>query len=366
MKKEFGIIITCLFALGVFVGCNHSGVSSDTNNGNDVTSSIVNKEWHNDKANHWHLNGSEKVDFGAHKFVKDVAKSKDATCVEKGLLVETCSDCGFKREVVLAMTDHTYVENKTKSVAATCDTAGKIVDECSHCHLEKVTDIAALGHNWVADPTDPANHASTHTTNGISVDKCSTCGEKRENKLDMVPHTWVEVEGDTLTTASGKTVKKWRCECGTYSYTMNVYDFDFLSPGSNAVGIDGYTPGGDVGNAGGIRIAGNGSVYWNFPIVAEGLVQVSIGTNPAPTSIGGTKIESKNTIKVNDAVQTLIPQGAYNTLPITVGQFDELLFTEFTANAEMVGKEAKIEITQKASSRLYFGGVIRVTIIAAK
>lgn len=354
MKKNFGIIALSVLLLTGLSGCN------------DV---VVNSAWENDKANHWHEvvgDSDEKKDFGLHTFIKDETKSKDATCTAKGLLVEKCSDCGYVRETITAMLPHEFVKDNTRSKDANCEEAGEIVEKCAHCPEERITPIAALGHNWVADPTDARNHESTHTSHGISVDKCTTCGDTKENVLPMEAHTWVEVTGGEFTTTSGKTVKKWGCECGTYSYTMNVYDFDFLSAGSNAYGIDGYTPGTDAGNANGIRIAGNGSIYWNFPIVAEGLCQISIGANPAPTSIGGTAIESKNSIKVNDVTQTLIPSGAYRNLPITVGKFDELLFAEFTSTSEMVGKEAKIEITQKPSSRLYFGGVVRVTIITTK
>lgn len=351
MKKNFGIIVVSLLLLTGMTGCNG------------------NSSWEYDKANHWHETGgdsNEKQDFSLHTFVKDEARSKDATCTEKGLLVEKCSECEYVRETTLAILPHDFVKDNTKSKDPTCTDAGEIVEKCSHCTETKTTPIEALGHNWVADPEDSRNHASTHISNGVSIDKCLTCGETRENVLPMSKHTWVEVTGADITTASGKTVKKWECECGTYSYTMDVYDFDFLSPGSNAYGIDGFTPGADAGNANGIRIAGNGSMYWNFPIVAEGLCQISIGANPAPTSIGGTLIEQKNSVKVNDVEQVLIPKGSYNSLPIKNGQFNELLLAEFTSTSDMVNKEAKIEITQKPSSRLYFGGVVRVTIITEK
>ena len=348
--------VVSLFLLAGLAGCN----------GGAGESVSTNSPWEYDKANHWHESGDEKKDFSLHTFVKDNTSSKDATCTEKGLLVEKCSECGYEKQTIIAMKPHEFVKDTTRSKDENCVDAGEIVEKCAHCPEERITPIEALGHDWVADPEDARNHESTHTSNGVSVDKCSRCNETKENILPMVAHTWVEVTGETLTTASGKTVKKWECECGTYSYTMDVYDFDFLSEGSNAYGIEGYTPGTDAGNANGIRIAGNGSIYWNFPIVAEGLCQISIGANPAPSTIGNTPIEQKNGVKVNDEVQTLIPSGAYNKLPIKTGEFKELLLAEFTSTADMVNQEAKIEITQKSSSRLYFGGVVRVTIITAK
>ncbi len=351
MKKNLVMTVVSLFLLAGLAGCNEKPNSS----------------WEYDKANHWHVAGEDgKKDFALHTFTKDEASSKDATCTEKGLLVEKCSECGYTRQTVIAMIPHDFVKDTTQSKNPTCIEAGEIVEKCSHCPEERIIPMEALGHHWVSDSSDARNHDSTHTSNGISVDKCLTCGETRENILPMIAHTWEEVVGETLTTESGKTVKKWQCECGTYSYTMDVYDFDFLTAGSNAYGVEGYTPGTDAGNANGIRIAGNGSIYWNFPIAAEGLCQISVGANPAPSSIGNTLIETKNGVKVNDVAQTLIPSGAYNKLPIKTGQFNELLLAEFTSTSEMVGKEAKIEITQKSSSRLYFGGVVRVTIITAK
>ncbi len=301
--------------------------------------------------------------FGAHTFVKDTKKSVEATCTAKGLLVETCSVCGFTSEIVTPIIPHEFVKDASRSTDATCEVAGVIVEKCAHCPEEKTTNVAALGHKWAADPTDPRNCESTHTKNGVVVEKCPTCKESREVKQPMVKHEWTIAEGQTLTTVSGKTVQKWTCSCGTESYTMQVYDWDFLSPGSNAAGVEGFTPGTDQGHANGMRIAGNGSAYWNFPVVKAGLCQVAVGCNPAPTSILSTQIQQKNTIKINDVESTLIPQGAYNTLGLTTGAFDELLMTEFTATTDMVGSEAKIEITQKASSRLYWGGVVRVTFL---
>lgn len=306
MKKNLGMVFVSLFLLTGLTGCNGDS-------------------WEYDKANHWHeTGGDDKQDFGLHTFKKDEASCKDATCTEKGLIVEKCTECGYTRETYTPMLPHEFVKDPINSKDPTCLEEGKFVEKCSHC------------------------------------------SETREELLPKTPHSWVEVAGEELTTESGKTVKKWKCKCGTYSYTMDVYDFDFLSPGSNAYGVDGFTPGTDKDNANGIRIAGNGSVYWNFPIVAEGKCQISIGANPAPSSITGTLIEQKNGVKVNDTDQTLIPKGAYKDLSITTGKFDELLLAEFTSTSDMVGKEAKIEITQKPSSRLYFGGVVRVTIIPQK
>ena len=279
-----------------------------------------------------------------------------------GTKVEKCA-CGAENVTTIAIIPHTWVDDDEdeRNAAPTHNETGTQVKKCAGCDAEDLTTVATIPHVWVEDAADEANRAATHLLPGIKVEKCA-CGARQEVELATVPHTWVlDTTATDLTNTDGKQVKKYSCSCGAHSYTVDVYDWSFLSTGSNAYGVDGYTAGTDAGNANGIRIAGNGNAVWKLPAYHAGKVSIAIGANPAPTSIGTTKIESKNSVYINDAQQTLIPQGAYNTLPITVGQFDELEMCQYTVDEGLVGTDLSFKITQKSSSRMYWGGVVRLT-----
>ena len=315
-------------------------------------------EYKSDKANHWHVCECGEVDeYVAHTFVKQ-ASSIDATCSKKGLLVEKCSVCGFERSVVTETIAHKFEIVEAETTYPDCDTAGHIVEKCKDCDETRTIEAAAFGHIWVADPTDPRNAEPTHKHDGIKVEKCTRCHGTQEVHTPSIPHEWTLVEGAETTTASGKTLSKWQCECGSVSYTLNAYDFDALTAKSNATGVEGYDPGPD---STGIRIAGNGSISWKMPVGAAGKYYFSACADDSPSSIAGTKIEQKNAVTVNGEATTLLVKGSYAQIGLVPGKFTEIKLAAFEVTAEMANTEVTIAITQKSSSRLYWGGVVRVT-----
>ena len=325
--------------------------------------------WSYDKANHWHVCNDEGCDeldsFGLHTFVKDTQASVDATCTAKGKLVEKCSVCGFVKETITPKTEHIFQKDTEASIDPTCTEGGKLVEKCKDCPETRETTLSALGHQWAEDPQDARNAVATHNTPGIVVEKCGRCGETRTTETAKIPHEWTYKEGADITTEGGKTIKIYECSCGYKSYVMDVYDFTSLASGSNATGVEGYTAGTDQGSNGGIRIAGGKSMYWMFKLPAAGRYAVSVGANPAPSSITGTQIQQKNAIKINDQATKMYLNGTYTNVGLVTGEFREVTFTEFDADETMVASEIKVELTQQNSQRLYFGGVVRLTQVPA-
>ncbi len=67
-----------------------------------------------------------------------------ATCESNGSYTQTCSDCNYKKTVVVPATGHTWTNATTD---ATCDTAGSVTSTCT-CGATKSEAIAPKGHTW--------------------------------------------------------------------------------------------------------------------------------------------------------------------------------------------------------------------------
>ncbi len=97
-----------------------------------------------------------------HNFVVEVTKA--ATCVDKGLLTYTCSDCGLTYTVeTLPTGQHDYVAAVTEP---TCTEDGATVYTCSVCGDTYSEPIPATGHV-------PSAEAPTCTEGVV----CTVCGE---------------------------------------------------------------------------------------------------------------------------------------------------------------------------------------------
>lgn len=165
------------------------------------------------------------VDWAYCTFVKDEAKSKDATCTTDEILVKKCSVCGQ------SYTDNVNNKKKlnhdmqfVKTVAPTCADDGYDLYKCSRCdYTEKKNPVPAIAgsHDWqftktVAptcnekgydlytckkcnstykdniQPINPSNHkfnktntvAPTCTTGGYDVYTCERCG-KTEHRNEV-------------------------------------------------------------------------------------------------------------------------------------------------------------------------------------
>ena len=362
-KKKFLNLAVVIFTLGL-AACAGGGATED-----GATHHFA-ADWTADKSKHWHVctdeDCKEKGDAAAHTFVEDTAAYKAPTCSETGQKVEKCTVCGYEKKTTIHKTAHQYVEDKTASKAATCTEAGVTVEKCSVCGDERRTEIEAIGHEWVEDPTNPGNVNPTHTTAGVKIEKCTHdgCTETREVAIPTVPHEWTKDAAGDFKNADGYDIHKYTCECGSTSYAMAVLDYSFLTEGSNSF-KDGTISESDAPEAGeGVRIAGGGSAIWKFPVKTAGKYLLSIGANPAPSAIGNPRIEQKNGIKVNGVSQTLLVSGGYNSLGLEIGKFNELKLAEFDLAVTEAGNDVEIEITQVASQRLFFGGEIRITLVA--
>ena len=103
-----------------------------------------------------------------HNFVKDEAKSSDATCNAAGHYYGVCS-CGVVDEHDVAQLTHEYEVVEGSVTEATCLTAGSQTLKCKLCQDEKTETINALGHNFVANGNaiEEAGYAT------INPQKCS-------------------------------------------------------------------------------------------------------------------------------------------------------------------------------------------------
>ena len=140
---------------------------------------------------------------GAHTWVADAEsdKNKAATCLEKGVKAEKCSNCGATREVDLEIADHKLGE-LVPAVAPDCGHDGTIAHkQCEMCKKyfdaegkllgdskEVLVDPAKGEHTWVADAESDKNKAATCFEKGVKAEKCSVCGATREVDLEIVDH----------------------------------------------------------------------------------------------------------------------------------------------------------------------------------
>lgn len=129
------------------------------------------------------------VDTSAHNFVQDTSKTnKPATCNEKGIEYQKCSRCGTTNEVETPedTNAHNFVKDTSKAdKPATCNEKGAQYQKCSRCGTPKEveTPIDTSKHNYVSDPTNAANKAATCKDTGVEYQKCSRCGAGKEIEI---------------------------------------------------------------------------------------------------------------------------------------------------------------------------------------
>ena len=93
-------------------------------------------------ADHPILAGFEDGDYTPHVHSYEETSRTDATCVQEGVIISTCSVCGRTREEILPIIDHNYVLQGTTE--ADCVNNGVEIYECSMCGdcYENVVDWA--------------------------------------------------------------------------------------------------------------------------------------------------------------------------------------------------------------------------------
>ncbi len=100
-----------------------------------------------------------------HTYVSEV--TKEATCLEDGIITYTCSACGHSYTVVVHV-EHSYVQTV---IEPTCTVDGATVYTCSKCGDTQRIPIPA-SHSYTSEVTKPA----TRYEDGIITYTCSKCG----------------------------------------------------------------------------------------------------------------------------------------------------------------------------------------------
>lgn len=189
------IILLCLVALVIFVGCDQKAK---------------------------HVNHS----FGEWKV--DVA----ATCAQEGVESRTCKICGIIETAVINKKAHTEVIDE--AVEPTCTEGGRTAGKhCSVCGAVIVacTQLDALGHDEVVDESVEATCAHVGLTEGRH---CSRCGivHVEQQEIPMIDHTIVHDEAVEPTCVNVGYTEGYHCsECGRIIVRQQVinalgHDFD--------------------------------------------------------------------------------------------------------------------------------------------
>lgn len=193
------------------------------------------------------------VDWAYCTFVKDEAKSKDATCTTDEILVKKCSVCGQ------SYTDNVNNKKKlnhdmqlVKTVAPTCSDEGYDLYKCSRCDVtEKRNIVPAISgsHDWQFTKTV----APTCNEKGYDLYTCKKCkSTKKENIQPINPSNHKFIKTNTVAptcTTGGYDV--YTCErCGKTEHRNEVpaiaggHTYNFtktVAPTCTEQGYDLYT-----------------------------------------------------------------------------------------------------------------------------
>ncbi len=119
--------------------------------------------------------------------------TKEATCLEAGVMTYTCTVCGDTYTEEIAKTEHTESEAVIENeVAATCTTDGAYdsVVYCAVCgeviSSESIT-VPATGHNY---DDGVITKEATCTEDGIITYRCGLCGDTYTETVEATGHTY--------------------------------------------------------------------------------------------------------------------------------------------------------------------------------
>jgi hypothetical protein len=138
----------------------------------------------------------------------DGVVTKEATCIEEGVMTYTCTLCGETKEEAIPTTDHTWGEWEV-TTPASCGVEGVETRTCSVCGETETRAIAALEHTWGEwEVTTPASCG----VEGVETRTCSVCGETETRAIAALEHNWVETER----------VEATGCTAGKVVYTCSI------------------------------------------------------------------------------------------------------------------------------------------------
>ena len=136
--------------------------------------------------------------------------TKEADCIEAGVVTYTCRKCGATKTEDIPMTEHTWDEGEV-TTAPTCTKPGVRTYTCSVCKATRTEAIKATGHLH----TEIRNKKDASCTeNGYTGDTyCKDCEEllKKGETVDALGHQWKET----------KRVEPSYTEDGQIIYTCN-------------------------------------------------------------------------------------------------------------------------------------------------
>lgn len=136
--------------------------------------------------------------------------TKEADCIEAGVVTYTCRKCGATKTEDIPMTEHTWDEGEV-TTAPTCTKPGVRTYTCSVCKATRTEAIKATGHLL----TEIRNKKDASCTeNGYTGDTyCKDCEEllKKGETVDALGHQWKET----------KRVEPSYTEDGQIIYTCN-------------------------------------------------------------------------------------------------------------------------------------------------
>ena len=119
--------------------------------------------------------------------------TKEADCIEAGVVTYTCRKCGATKTEDIPMTEHTWDEGEV-TTAPTCTKPGVRTYTCSVCKATRTEAIKATGHLH----TEIRNKKDASCTeNGYTGDTyCKDCEEllKKGETVDALGHQWKETK----------------------------------------------------------------------------------------------------------------------------------------------------------------------------
>ena len=117
-----------------------------------------------------------------HEYIANI--TKQATCVEDGVVTYKCKKCGDSYEETIKATGHDY---KAEVVEATCLTEGYTTYTCANCGDSFVSDrVPVLGHSYESEVTKQA----TCEENGEITYTCSRCEDSYTEEIPALGHNY--------------------------------------------------------------------------------------------------------------------------------------------------------------------------------
>ena len=163
---------------------------------------------------------TEEIPVKPHEHTYQITYSKDATCTDDGIAVNTCSICGKTTEVITPATGHTESDFIVDREAA-CTETGERHTECQVCHITMKTEtISAVGHDygdWIIDKE------ATEEAEGEKHKECNRCDSRITEDIEKLSphvHDYVETAREDSSCSKTGTIT-YTCECGG-SYTEEI------------------------------------------------------------------------------------------------------------------------------------------------